>query len=171
MKAEDVENDASNDPDTAIQESTAIHSMALRSDALAVGAMNISAKAMPQRVKLLAESKRDFDLVRTKDAAYLQASADLAYAYDRSKMRRNALSIVHDGLDQGPEILDESADAQPNTPTMLLNGYDSLAKLTGIGMKLDPVFTIGSVQALRDLPLKVNLLVDIADALAAKPSG
>ena len=165
LQAEIVENDASNDADTAIRESTAIGSFALRSDALAKGAMNVPAKAMPERTKLLAESRRDLNQVNTKDAAYLQAIADLAYAYDQSKMRQTALSLVHDGLEQGSEILDESADAQQNTPIMLLGGYDSLAKLTGIGMNLDPNFTLARVQSLRDFPLKVNLLVDIAESL------
>lgn len=53
---------------------------------------------------------------------------------------------------------------------MLLNGYDSLAKLVATGMKLDQPFTLKSVQNLQNLPLKVNLLVDIANALATQQS-
>jgi hypothetical protein len=170
LQEQNLINDASSDPDRAIQESTMIHSMALRSDALAKGAMTISAKQMPQRTQLLAESRRDLNQVHTKNSDYLRATADLADAYAKSKMQQSALALVHDGLEQGTEVLDESADAQPNTPTMVLDGYDSLAKLVGIGMKLDPAFTLKHVQNLRDLPLKVNLLVDVADALATQQS-
>lgn len=168
LQAQIVVNDAASDPDRAIRESVTIHSEALRSDALALGAMNISTKAMPQRGKLLAESKRDLDQVHTKDADYLRAIADLADAYVKSKMGQSALSLIHDGLDEGSEILEESADEQPGTPTMLLNGYDSLAKLVQIGMKLDPTSTLKYVRNLRNMPLQVNLLVDIADALATQ---
>lgn len=168
LQAQNVDNDAASDPDRAIRESSLIHSMAVRSDALSRAAMTISAKVMALRKKLLAESKRDLDQVHTKNSDYLRATADLADAYAKSKMQQSALALVHDGLEQGTEVLDESADAQPNTPTMALNGYDSLAKLVGIGMKIDPAFTLKHVQNLRDLPLKVNLLVDIADALATQ---
>lgn len=168
LQAQNVVNDASSDPDKAVRESTMIYSMALRSDALAKGAMTIPSKEMPQRRKLLAESKRDLDQVHTKDADYLQAVADLADAYAKSKMQQSALALVHDGLEQGTEVLDESADAQPNTVTMSLDGYRSLATLVKVGMKLDPAFTLQHVQNLRNLPLKVNLLVDIADALATQ---
>lgn len=145
-----------------------IHSMAVRSDALSKGAMTIPEKKIQQRTKLLAESKRDLDQVHTKDADYLQAVADLADADVKSKMQQSALALVRDGLEQGTEVLDESADAQPNTVTMALDGYNSLAKLVKIGMKLDPTYTLKHVQNLRNLPLKVNLLVDIADALATQ---
>jgi hypothetical protein len=81
------------------------------------------------------------------------------------------LDGIRSGLELGLEVVNESADGHPGTPTMLLGGYSDLAQMVSVGMHLDARLVLRSVRGLRDGAVKANLMVDVAIALGTQQPG
>jgi len=169
MQEELVIGEASKAPELAMADANRIVSLAIRSDALAQAALAVTDENAAWRGKFLAASKSALDDATPKDVSYLHAFADLTASCDDLRMKDQALAGVRAGLDLGVEIVSESADSHPETPAMLLRGYADLAQLVAIGMRLDSAPILRAVRNLANGAVKVNLMVDIADALASSP--
>jgi hypothetical protein len=171
LQAQLVINDAATNPDIALKEAAKTESLAIRADALAQAAANVPKDHAADQKRLLAASKSSLDRDETKDEAFLHALSDLTNSYYRLGMTGEALDGIRSGLELGLEVVNESADGHPGTPTMLLGGYSDLAQMVSVGMHLDARLVLRSVRGLRDGAVKANLMVDVAIALGTQQPG
>ncbi len=171
LQAQVVIDDAASSPETALMDASTIGSPAIRADALAQAALNVPESKRDSQQKLLDASKSSLAQADVKDAAYLHALSDLTNSYYRLGRKSEALDGIKNGLDLGAEIVSESEDTHPGTPTLLLGGYDALAQLVSIGMALDPGLVLRSVRNLKSEPVRANLMVDIAVAMGTQNLG
>jgi hypothetical protein len=141
---------------------------ALRDQALAIIATDLSTTNPQQARSLLDQAKKDFESVKTSPPEKLSLLVALAKAAGANHDQELLVETLNRAFDLGEELFSEDEDVHTGRATYDLVGYDEMSDLTAVGMQFAPVPTLAHVDQLSNDELRAQLLISAAEVLADK---
>jgi hypothetical protein len=156
---------ASSDPAQALALSSSLGNKALRDDALATIASELSSQDPRQAKSLIDQVNRDIDSIG-EPSSNIKVIAALARAAAVNNDRTLLLKCLKRGFDVGEELYSEDFDVHPGKMAEDYKGFEALSKLSSVGVKYAPEITLPRINQISNELLRAHLLLGAAEDLS-----
>ncbi len=152
-------------PDEALGLASTLTVPSLQAQAWAEIAAAVATKDR-DRALILIDKARDAT-GRLKDQLdILRVLSDLGEAAAAAGDEKVLRESLEQGIDLGSEIFEEDLIAHPGALAYNVDGFDEITKLSEVGAKYEPTYTLSRVRQVREDLLRAHLLVSVAEGLA-----